>query len=149
MKGSIVKYIYIAGPLYGSGHQDRNVKNALQIAEEVNKYDEEMVPFVPHLYFFWNFWHAYPPEYWLRMDKAWLAKCDAMIRIVGESPGSKLEEGWAEELDIPVHTLQIGLGQTMKVLLRISAGLPPQNADPIIPGAPGVPGLPTPAEISG
>ena len=140
-----MKHVYIAGPLYRSGHQDRNIHNALQVAEEVNKYDgdEEMVPFVPHLYFFWHFWHGYPPEYWLRMDKAWLAKCDAMIRIVGESPGSTLEEGWAAELGIPVHTVQIGLGQTMKALMRINAGLPPQNEEPIVPK------IPSPAEING
>lgn len=122
-----MKYIYVAGPLYGSGTPDQNVKNVLRIAEEINRYDagDAFVPFVPHLYFFWHFWHAYPTDYWLRMDKAWLEKCDAMICLEGESLGTALEKRWAKEAGIPVHPLKLGLGQIEKVLRRIELGEDP------------------------
>ena len=99
-------YIYVAGPIYGSGHVDTNVKAALTIAEimssEGDYENHAVIPFVPHLYMFWHFRSDQPREKWLRFDKAWLRKCDGMVRIAGESPGSLKEEGWAEEWGIPV-----------------------------------------------
>jgi hypothetical protein len=92
-------HIYIAGPLYGSGHQDDNIRTVLDVAESVQRYGH--TPFVPHLYFFWNLISRNSRDFWLELDKEWLRKCDAMIRIEGESPGSSLEEGWCVEFGIP------------------------------------------------
>lgn len=94
-----MKHIYIAGPLYGSGHQDNNIRTVLRVASLVEQ--EGFIPFVPHLYFFWNLMYRHPREFWLKLDKEWLIKCDGMIRIEGESPGSNLEERWCEEAWLP------------------------------------------------
>ena len=96
-------HIYVAGPMYGSGYLDDNIKAALTIADILSSEGEQsVVPFVPHLYTFWHFRSEKPVDDWLRFDKAWLRKCDAMVRIAGESPGSTLEEAWAAEWDMPV-----------------------------------------------
>jgi len=92
-------YIYVAGPLYGSGYQDDNVRLALRVAEQVLLLGH--TPFVPHLYFFWNLIHEKPAEHWLNLDRQWLLKCNGMIRIVGTSPGSSKEEGWCDESGLP------------------------------------------------
>lgn len=99
-----MSYIYIAGPLYGSGHQDDNIRAALGVAEEVERHGH--VPFVPHLYFFWNLISRNPRDFWLSLDKEWLLRCHAMLRIKGESPGSVLEERWCEEANIPFEHLR-------------------------------------------
>ncbi len=96
-------HIYVAGPMYGSGHVDENIKAALAIADII--LESGFIPFVPHLFTFWHFRSDKPVEDWLRMDKAWLRKCDGMVRIDGESPGASLEEGWANEWEIPIHPL--------------------------------------------
>ncbi len=96
-------HIYVAGPLYGSGHLDENIKAALTVADILSSAGEQsVVPFVPHLYTFWHFRSEKPEETWLRLDKAWLRKCDGIVRIAGTSPGSTLEEGWAAEWDMPL-----------------------------------------------
>ncbi len=94
-----MSHIYIAGPLYGSGHQDDNIRTVLEVAELVA--EQGHTPFVPHLYFFWNLISRNPRDFWLKLDKEWLRKCDGMIRIRGESPGSALEEGWSDDFGIP------------------------------------------------
>ncbi len=94
-------HIYVAGPLYGSGHLDENIKAALRIGDVLMGH-AKVIPFIPHLYMFWHFRQGKPREEWLKLDKAWLRKCDGMIRIAGESPGSMLEEQWASEWEIPV-----------------------------------------------
>lgn len=96
-------HIYVAGPMYGSGHVDENIKAALVIADILaDSVTVGAIPFVPHLFTFWHFRSEKPVEDWLRMDKAWLRKCDGMVRIKGESPGATLEEEWAADWEVPV-----------------------------------------------
>lgn len=93
-------HIYVAGPMYGGGYLDNNIKAALKVATLITEFGA--IPFVPHLYTFWNFIEEQHRDVWLKYDKAWLRKCDGMLRIDGESPGSTLEEKWAGDWDIPV-----------------------------------------------
>jgi len=45
-------------------------------------------------------------EEWLRIDAAFVARCDAVLRLKGISTGADLEVAIAEKLGIPVyHTL--------------------------------------------
>ncbi len=99
------RYIYVAGPLYGGGHLDENIKAAITISDMLSSDLIGAVPFLPHLYTFWHFRSDKHVDEWLRFDKAWLRKCDALVRIQGESPGASLEQGWAEEWDMPVLQL--------------------------------------------
>jgi len=62
-----------------------------------------MVPFVPHLCVVWQMMsphHEY--EYWLPMDLAWIDRCDAVLRLPGESKGADAEEEYARATGKPV-----------------------------------------------
>lgn len=96
-----MKYVYIAGPLTGSGLVDANIKAALRMAEEVR--GRNMTPFVPHLYVFWNFHLEHTEEYWLRLDRDWLSKCDALLVRRGCSPGTDKEVQWGADAGIPLQ----------------------------------------------
>jgi hypothetical protein len=58
--------------------------------------------FLPHLFAFWHTIHPHAREEWIELDLAWLARCDALLRVPGESPGADLEVRRAGELGIPV-----------------------------------------------
>lgn len=93
--------VYVAGPLFGSGRSTNNVHQAIKVAETLRK--ACVIPFVPHLF---HYWDTISPQddvdYWLEMCKSWLACCDAMIVLPGVSPGTRKEEVWAADFDIPV-----------------------------------------------
>jgi hypothetical protein len=42
-------------------------------------------------------------ELWLEIDFAWVKKCDALIRLPGESSGADREVELARSLGIPVY----------------------------------------------
>jgi len=92
--------VYIAGPLESGPDPAANVRRALDAATAL--LDAGLVPYVPHLTWFWNESHPRPRETWLALDREWLSTCDAVLRLPGESPGSELEELWARELGLPV-----------------------------------------------
>jgi hypothetical protein len=54
-------------------------------------------PFVPHLFWHLELWFPRRVEAWLDLDKAWLERCDAILRLPGESVGADLEMGWAKD----------------------------------------------------
>ena len=59
-------------------------------------------PFCPHLTHFLHMNNWQPYEKWLEIDLAFLAHCEAAIRIPGESAGADNEIKRANELGIPV-----------------------------------------------
>ncbi len=99
MSGREPKYIYIAGPLC-KGDVAVNVRNAILAADTLLSF--EYAVFLPHLTHFWHL--VLPNEYedWLRLDLAWLEKCDCLIRLPGESSGADREAARARELGLPV-----------------------------------------------
>lgn len=104
MTQSATPRVYVAGPIHGSGSQARNLGNAIKAARMLRK--EGIAPFVPHLWFMWEFVEemdeANSQDIWLDMDITWLAQCHAMIRLPGKSPGSDKEEAYCKEHGIPV-----------------------------------------------
>jgi len=94
-----VKYIYIAGP-YTEGVVKENVAEAIKAASIIQM--EGYVPFIPHLNYYWH--ELYPLNYedWMQYDFAWLARCDAILRLPGYSPGAEREVQRAADLGIPV-----------------------------------------------
>lgn len=94
--------VYIAGPLFTSGAIDHNIRDALGVAERVK--EAGAVPFVPHLYFFWDLMQPHSREFWLELDKMWVQECSILFRLRGRSEGADLEEGWAKEKNIPIFT---------------------------------------------
>ena len=92
--------IYISGP-FTLGDQIVNVRNACLVGDEILKLGHW--PVVPHLT---AFWHAITPkswQEWLDIDLAILNKCDALLRLPGESKGADAEVRKAQELGLKVY----------------------------------------------
>ena len=102
-----MKRIYVAGPL-SKGDLRQNVINAIKAGDAVA--DLGCAPFIPHLTVYWqrigakNGKHRDFMDYdfWLAQDFAWLAVCDALLRLPGDSKGADLEEIEAKRLGIPI-----------------------------------------------
>lgn len=96
--------IYVAGPI-SIGNRDTNIDNAVNAGKELFKLG--YAPFVPHLY---------DPiegnatlgsteyEEALQMDFNFIAVCDGILRLPGESSGADREVAFAQSVDIPVFT---------------------------------------------
>lgn len=83
-----VESVYIAGPY--SADPDRCTDNAIDVGNEVRNLG--FTPFVPHLFHFWHQRHERHYNDWMDMDVYWLDRCDALLSLRGESPGS--DEEW-------------------------------------------------------
>lgn len=94
-----MKYIYIAGP-YSKGDVCLNVREAIWAADRL--LDKGFVPYIPHLTHFWHLLSPKEYEIWTALDMEWLIKCDAVLRLLGDSKGADEEVRTAHELNIPV-----------------------------------------------
>lgn len=90
--------VYVAGP-YSYPDPVDNMRRALVVATELW---EVMVPVVPHLTGFWHFLHPRPWEEWLAYDEAILGRCDALLRLEGDSEGADREVDFAVLIGLPV-----------------------------------------------
>jgi hypothetical protein len=81
-------YCYVAGP-YTVGDTIRNVANAVSAGNSLLAHN--IIPFIPHFSFIWHLLHEHSYDQWLEYDFAWLDKCDALLRLPGESPGAEKE----------------------------------------------------------
>jgi hypothetical protein len=92
--------VYIGAPLNGSGMVANNLRTVLAVASILRK--KGYLPFIPHLYFFWDLMFPMPEEYWLELDREWLLDCHVFLRLEGVSPGADKETIWANDADIPI-----------------------------------------------
>lgn len=93
-------YVYVSGP-YSKGDMALHVRNAIQAGDELLQHG--YVPYVPHLSHFQHMIFPHDYELWLEIDFAWVKKCDALIRLPGESSGADREVELARSLGIPVY----------------------------------------------
>lgn len=94
------KLIYIAGPI-SKGPYWINVRNGIDMGQRVRA--AGMVPFIPHLDFLWVL--VYPETTWednLVYDEEIILRCQAILRLPGESKGADREEAFAKAHGIPV-----------------------------------------------
>ncbi len=105
--------IYIAGPMYSSGDMDDNIRTALNVALEIRKAGG--LPFIPHLYFFWNLMQPHLRKFWLELDEDWVRDCDALYRLEGYSEGGDKEVLWAKEVAIPIFSRIEGVLEFIKM----------------------------------
>ena len=84
--------IYIAGP-YTNGDVAVNVHRAIEAATSL--LEAGHTPFLPHLTHFWHLVSPQDYEVWIKLDMAWLALCEAVLRLPGESVGADKECAWA------------------------------------------------------
>jgi hypothetical protein len=94
-----IKFVYIASP-YTIGDQPVNVRNSLKVADELITLG--YVPFAPLLSHFQHMFFSRAWKEWVELDKEWILKCDAIVRILGESVGADIEVEYASEHNIPV-----------------------------------------------
>jgi hypothetical protein len=97
----MIACIYVAGP-YTKGDVAVNVRNAYEAANRLA--DLGFAPFVPHATHFWHMLFPRPYEFWLELDNQFLPRCEAVLRLPGESSGADKEVDLARTLGIPVFT---------------------------------------------
>ena len=95
------RWIYVSGP-YTKGGVGVNVRRAIQAGLQLR--DAGLVSIVPHLFHLAELVEPRPYDYWLEWDLALLTRCDALLRLPGESPGADLEVLRARELGLPVFS---------------------------------------------
>jgi hypothetical protein len=91
--------VYVAGPIT-LGDQAKNVEKALQLAIYLRKLG--FVPIVPHLFHLADAIAPPSREFWLSWDFELIKRCDALVRLPGESAGADEEVALAKSLGIPV-----------------------------------------------
>ncbi len=97
--------VFMAGPLMGSGgEQQRNVRAILLDADRV--VEAGYIPFIPHLFTFWDLVAPHDRNHWLRLNKHWLMCCGAIVRREGDSVGADMEAEWAHSMGIPVFEVE-------------------------------------------
>ena len=104
-----MKHIFIAGPY--AGDQAINVRQALAAADKL--WYHGYIPYVPHLTHFWDFAAPHQRSAWLAYHTNWLRRCDALLRLPGDSVGADEEMDLAITLDIPVFIAISALLETM------------------------------------
>ena len=92
--------VYVSSP-YSLGGVEANVRTAINAATEL--LDAGYWPYVPLLCHFWHQQRPRDYETWMALDLAWLAVCDCVLRLPGESPGADREVARAHELGLPVY----------------------------------------------
>lgn len=120
-------HVYVAGPLTGSGLEHENVRRAIDVAHYLATNPEgidcpPVMPFVPHLMAAqWAVVHpGLPAEFWLSMCFAWVEKCDAMVMIDGESPGTEREVALAKKLGLSVYDCESSPIEAARMFLKHS-----------------------------
>lgn len=95
-------FCYIAGPY---SKPDPVVNTAKAIAFGNWLLDHGYRPFIPHLSMWQNMAQYRPWREWLDIDFDWIAKCDVLIRLPGESTGADQECELAAKLGIPAFAM--------------------------------------------
>lgn len=93
--------VYVAGP-YSGGDTSKNVSRAIDAGFELRGDGQFIIPVIPHLF---HLAHLHAPQsydYWMAWDNDLLLRCDAILRLPGESPGADVEVRVAREMGIPV-----------------------------------------------
>lgn len=94
--------IYIAAP-YTAPDPIANAREAVLVADRIYEAsNHELVPLVPHCNLVWNFVVPHDVEHYYAYDMELLKRCDALLRIPGESWGADEEVKFAEANNIPV-----------------------------------------------
>lgn len=97
-KGDVV---YISGP-YSNGGTNSNVQAAIHTADRLRELG--LVPFIPHLYHLWDLVHPHNYEYWMDLCLDWVPKCQALLRLPGDSTGADRECALAVHSGVPVFS---------------------------------------------
>jgi nucleoside 2-deoxyribosyltransferase len=92
-------FVFVSGPLTKPCPK-ANAARALEAGSALRR--AGYVPFIPHLSLAWEAQDPQHYETWMSWCFAWLSKCDAVVRLPGESSGADREVGYAKRLGLPV-----------------------------------------------
>ena len=92
--------VYVSGP-YTKGDVIENIRIACDTADKL--LEKGHIPYIPHLSAFWHLVSLKSYDEWMRIDAAFIPRCDCLLRIPGESKGGDIEVQIAQRLDIPVY----------------------------------------------
>jgi len=95
-----VKFVYVASP-YTIGDVAMNVRRNIEAADQLAT--AGFASFVPLLSHLWHLIIPHSYEFWIAHGLAWLERCDAVVRLPGESSGADAEVARALELGLPVY----------------------------------------------
>lgn len=95
--------IYLACPIT-VGDQKENYHNAMKASRDLLMLG--CAVFNPATFMLQPWAYEIPHDQWMRTSKDWLMQAEALIRLPGESKGADQEVRWAEELGIPIHTME-------------------------------------------
>jgi len=92
--------VYVASP-YTIGDTAVNVKRQIDMVDKLM--DRGFAPFAPLYSHFQHMVHPRPWQDWVKVDLEWVASCDCVLRLDGESKGADMEVELALKLNIPVY----------------------------------------------
>jgi nucleoside 2-deoxyribosyltransferase len=92
------RWVYVAGP-YSHPDPLANTRAAVLAGQEL--WDAGYFPVVPHLSMAWQLVAPQPVEWWYAFDLHLLSRCDALLRLPGESKGADAEVEFARNAGIP------------------------------------------------
>lgn len=95
-----MKWVYLAGPMSGSGLIHRNLATAAELWEKLRQL--EFHPIAPQWSMIQDMLFPVEWEDWLQYDFETILKCDFVFRLPGESPGADREVHFAGQHRIPV-----------------------------------------------
>ena len=91
--------VYIASP-YTNGNKQANVRRQIYMAECLVA--AGLLPCWPLSSHYWDLYIPHTYEYWMALDREEIKRCNALLRLSGESSGADQEVEWAKEFGIPV-----------------------------------------------
>ena len=104
----MIRFVYVDSP-YTLGDVAVNVRASIDAADVLAV--NGLVPCSPLLCHFWHLVHPHEYQFWIDQTLAWLERCDAVLRLPGESAGADAEVRRAAQLGMPVfHSLDELLG---------------------------------------
>ncbi len=91
--------VYIASP-YTVGDISKNVRAQIDMADKLALLG--YIPRWPTASHFWHVVHPHDYEFWMDLDLKEITRCDALLRLPGESPGGDREVRHAQRIGVPV-----------------------------------------------
>lgn len=94
--------VYVAAPYT----RPDPVENTHRLIKAVDRLVDDgfVTPFAPHLTLLWHLVNPRPLEFWYAYDLAMLVRCDAILRLPGESTGADREVAFAVDRGLPAFT---------------------------------------------
>lgn len=119
-------YVYLAGPMSSLGEPGPSLNAAIVVAARLLR--DGCAPFVPHLAFLAD--AIDPSADWKSWSTTWLGRCDALVRLPGESAGADFEVKLARDVGLPVVELaSVDHRELYLLAQRLHAAVDPQRRE--------------------